>query len=540
MKTTIARSTLPKTARLCAGALALFAGLSLSAQTVSTNTISLTTFEPDAAPGWSYGYFYSNNGLGTYENNRAFYLPEDVDMTNALYQFGFDLTDLSGTLGYGTGTGAPLTVTDPSGFVSGNRADYIITFDARAEGLAEGQTSGNAEMQVQFYMPNADATDVVRNFQVNLPFQPTAEWTTFRIALDEGSLPSDVSAAAFETNYTATTQLRFNVNLHEPHNQFDYDAGNVLFLDNVKVEAINRPTTPPVTLTPVTMAEWNFDDKPVGNVYSYQWSQNANQPVPTAGNNPNGGDPNTVGKDGSSGWFFNLDNSTFVSEKPDWAGGGTGGNGPVDFTLFSTNDLARYRVTFDARVEGLASDRETTTTVLQLHMDAPDDTFQPADEDANADFVIRLDVPISQVSSNWQTYTVTLDKANVGSGSKALFAQHHAAITGLRTQWQIENIASEADWGFDAENTLIIDNFKLERLFAEGENTGGGTGPTLNAAHENGQLVLNWTAPEGAYTLQSTENLGGEWSDVDGATSGYAAPTIGTMRFFRLVQEQTQ
>jgi hypothetical protein len=195
-------------------------------------------------------------------------------------------------------------------------------------------------------------------------------------------------------------------------------------------------------------------------------------------------------------------------------------------------DLALYRVSFDARVEGLAPDRTNSSAVVQLHMYSADDTITPADEDTTADFIVRLDIPIAQVSSNWQSYTGLLSKANVGGGSKALFAEHHAAISGFRTQWQIENIASESEWGFDAENMLIIDNFKLERLVPIGSQ------PSISAARENGQLVLTWSTPNGSTVqLQSTSSITGEWQDVTGATSGHAVETEGTMQFFRLVQE---
>jgi hypothetical protein len=126
-----------------------------------------------------------------------------------------------------------------------------------------------------------------------------------------------------------------------------------------------------------------------------------------------------------------------------------------------------------------------------------------------------------------------LSKANVGDGSKDLFTQHHAAISGFRTQWQIENIASEGDWGFDTDNTLVIDNFKLERLIPVGAE------PTLNMAQSDDQLVLTWTTPQGSsIRLQSTADLGGQWTDVTGATSGHTVDTTsGTIQFFRLVQE---
>lgn len=513
----------------------LFAGVNASAQdALSTNLISFTTFEPDAPATWSYGYYYGNNGFGFYENSHAYYHFEDLDMTNAMFRFAFDNTDLIGTTGYGTGGGGPFFLNDPAGFITPERSNYILTFDARVEGLAEGQTTANAEMQVQFFMPN-ETGGTTKSYHVNLPFNPTSEWTTFQINLGDGSVAGDVNAPAFETNYTATSALQFNVNIHEPHNQFGYDWDNALFLDNLKFEVIDKPTTPPVETTPVTMAEWNFDDSTVGNIYNYQWSANASSPIVTAGNNANGGDPNTVGKDGTSGWFLTMDNSEFVFDPPAWAGGGSGGNGPVDFTLFNSPDLALYRVSFDARVEGLGFDRTTLNSgaFLQLHMDAPDDTFSPADEDADADFVIRLDVPIAGATTEWQSYTMLLSKANVGGGSKDLFSQHHSAISGLRTQWQIENIASEGDWGFDTDNTLVIDNFKLERLIPVGAE------PNLNMARNDDQLVLTWTTPQDtSIRLQSTADLGGQWSDVTGATSGHTVDTTsGNIQFFRLVQE---
>src|SRR5438270_9671674 len=44
---------------------ALLGCVAISAQT-TTNLISETTFDASASVPWSYGYFYGNNGLGTY------------------------------------------------------------------------------------------------------------------------------------------------------------------------------------------------------------------------------------------------------------------------------------------------------------------------------------------------------------------------------------------------------------------------------------------------------------------------------------------
>jgi hypothetical protein len=88
------------------------------------------------------------------------------------------------------------------------------------------------------------------------------------------------------------------------------------------------------------------------------------------------------------------------------------------------------------------------------------------------------------VNADWQTYSFLLSKGNIGNGSKAQFAEHLAAITGMRTQWQIENATELAVLGYDAENNLVIDNFKLERLYPVEE------GLSLNAARESSQLGL--------------------------------------------------
>ena len=537
MKTSIARNLLSlANARAFLAGAALLTGANLSAQ--STNLVSSTTFDAEAGVPWSYGYYYGDpNGLGLYELQHSYYDLNDFDLTNGYYRFAFDLASLTGTVGYGTGTGAPLfgASSDPSAYVSGDRGNYIFTFDARVEGLEPDQT-GNGEMQVQFYLPPLpDQTEARKILHVNLPFAPTAEWQTFSFTLDQGALSGDSNEPSFETNHTSIVDTRFNVNFHEPHTRFGYDSDNVLYVDNVNLEVVDKPVVPPVETFPVTMAEWNFDDKPAWYQYNYGWVAEGGEPlIVTADNNPNGTVPNELGKDGTSGWFLNVDNSAYAFGAPAWAGAGTGGAGPIDVSLLDSPELADYRVTFDARVQGLAPERTTgTSALLQLFADTPDDTVQPADANTDGDAVVQLNFPIAAVNTDWQTYSFLFSKGSVGGGSEELFAQHLAAITGFRTQWQIENATSLNDWGYDAENTLIIDNFKLERMYPV-----DGTGPQLNAAYDNGQLVLTWnTPPDATITLQSSATVDGEYTEVVGATSGHTVDTTATARFFRLVQE---
>lgn len=512
-------------------AAAACAALTAPAQSaVTTNLLSETTFEPTAESPWGYGYFYGNNGLGFNEYQRAFYLPEDAEMTNAMWQFTFDLTDLAGTLGYGTGTGGPLfrTDTDPASYASTNREDYVFSFDARVAGLAAAAANANAEMQVQFYYPDENNA-AVKSLQVNLPFAPTAEWKRFSFNLAQGTLGDNTSEAEFALRHAVTSELRFNVNLHEPHNAFGYDADNFLHLDNVRLEVIARPPVAPVLMTGVTVADWNMDDRLVGNEYHYDWSQNEIRMIVTGENNAGGNLPNTLGVNGTSGWAMRFDNTEFANNPPQWAGGGSGGNGEVDFAQFNTADLELYRVTFDVRVAGL-NERTNTTTVLQLFMDAPDDTVTPADDNGDPDGLVRLDFQIGRVSADWQTYSFLLSKAAAGSGSKENFTNHFSKISAVRTQWQAENTASLADWGYDADNMLVVDNFKLERLYA-------GIGQ-IQAKRSEGNLVLTWSAPSSSgVKLQESATVEGGYTTVAGASSGYSTPLSGNARFFRLVQE---
>lgn len=514
------------------GLIALTAGAVLTCATgaaqTSTNLISETTFDTAAPVPWSFGYFYGNDGYGFYSVVQSYYFPDDAEYTNAVFQFTFDTTDLAGMTGWGTGAGAPLfrADSDPALFVSGDRADYILTFDARAEGLLEGQTAANAEWQAQFYRKDESSQDV-NMLQVNLGFQPTSEWQTFTFKLDQGSLGANTTEADFAQYHGETTDIRFNVNMHEPFNAFGNDGDNALYIDNVKLEVVDHP---PVVLTPTyatTLLDWNMDDKPLWSEYHYDWSQNDVHATFTAGNNSNGTDPNAEGVDGSSAWILSMDNSIFNDGVvPSWAGGGSGGNGPVDYAGFDTADLSKYQIVFDARAAGLAEGRENTTIALQIFLDAPDDTVQPADENADPDFLVRLDTPV-RVSGNFQTLTFNLGKAAIGDGSKANFEAYFNRISELRTQWQIENATSLADWGYDADNALVVDNIRLERLH-DGL-------PPLSFVQEGNELVLTWeNASSGMVHLQAAETVDGAFEDLETTGTSYRAATDGTQRYFRL------
>ena len=501
-------------------------GLVATASADTTNLLARTTFDSDGPAGWGYGYFYGDGGLGVYEGpDRAYYEPTDVESVDAKCRLAFDVSALVGNGNYGVGFGAPQYQpnNDPALFTSTNRGDYIFSFDARVEGLSAGKTTAaNAEMQVQF-MNSAQTPNNI--LQVNLPFSPGTTWAHFTFQLDEGNLGADTSDKTFANGYTGITALQFNVNLHLPSDSFDFDADNAILVDNLVLEVIARDSVnnPPAATFVTPLAAWNFDDKPIGYSYQYGWTEHGSQPTATADIAAPG-----VGVGGSNAWVMQMDNSALAADVPSWAGVGTGGEGPVDYSGFKSSELSAYQVSFDAKAEGLAPEQATATAALQLFLRAPDDTVLASDSDADRDLVVQLNFPITDLNAEWQSFTYTLNKGSVGGGSKTNFTAYFNKIDQLQTQWQIESGASATTWGFDTDNTLMIDNFKLERL-----DVGC---PPLSITKEGNNLVASWNATStGTTKLQSAASVIGPYTDVPAASSPYSTPATGAAQFYRTV-----
>ena len=516
----------------------------LAQETPVTNVVTVTTFDYDFEAGinhnlrWNYGYKYDWGGtapLYTYLFNVAFYEPDDTSFTNAMGQFNFDNAGYGEFMtnypagGYGFGFGGGLNWTnDSSIFTATNRADYILYFRARAEGLKAGVTSANGEFQMQFATPDdtiqpADAnTDDDMLMQVNINFNVSSNWQNYVYTLDQGSIADGKTEADFILYRLQGCNPRFNINLHQPDGNWGFDVDNNLYVDNIRLEVVVKaPPPPPPPTWPVTMLEWNMDDKPGWGYYGgYNWSQNSYLPLFTYSGAEAG-----AGTGGSNAWTLRMDNSALATEPPQWAGGGTGGSGPVDYSLFSSGNLADYVVTFDARVEGLDPATINTSLRLQIFFNTPDDTIQPADADTNGDQLVRLDFAVP-ARTNWQTTTYTLKQGTAGSGSTANFAQYFASIDAMNMQFQIENANSLTTWGFDADNALIVDNIKVERLFV--------ASPPLSVEMSGQNIVVTWAAPAtGTVKLQSATNVNGPYSEVVGATSPYSTPVSAGPKFFR-------
>jgi hypothetical protein len=238
----------------------------------------------------------------------------------------------------------------------------------------------------------------------------------------------------------------------------------------------------------------------------------------------NGPTANTLGAGGSSGWWIGMDNSTLAPPNtPQWAGGGTGGGGPVDFSKFTDNELKRYIVSFDARVEGLDDvnypDVTNTTVALQLFMDSTNGN-------------VRLDFPVP-ADSNWVHTAINFNSASwnteAGRLPKSSFSTNYNTYTEIRTQWQIEN-ATSANWGYDADNLIAIDNIKVVH-----EVIGC---PPLTITTTGSDEIVSWAQPNtGTAKLQSANSVTGTWSDVlvggNPATSPYTSAIANAPKYYR-------
>jgi hypothetical protein len=541
-KTTWLRPALASLALVCAASL----GLTAHAQQtpIATNQIAFADFDTAVASG-DWGYWYSGPTevvpSGDYTRDLYFMDPlTDPANGQGAFRFTFDSTVYAGTEAattgwWGTGFGMGLPwLSDPYAFTSMDPADYILSFDARVEGLAPDQTAGNCVMEFRLGTGGGSGWVMVKS----LPYAPGTNWTHFVFNLDQGSwIGADQSPSTSLESFTnavaagTITSVQFNQNQPNPA-QFGFDADNSIVMDNIKLEvyAYAGPPPPPPPKVAVPVLDYNFDDKDTWWAWpnypetTAGWSANANKAT-YSGVRPDVG----AGVGGSQAFSIRMDNSTILTDPPGtpaWAGGNTSTGGAGNYSLLTSTDLKDYRYNFGARVEGLAEGQETTSMIVQMSFNAPDDTLQPADSDSNRDLLLRLNLNVSNIKSNWQTFIPSLKDASVDSGSMANFQAYSTKVDEIQWQLQIQNPHQANIWGTDADNKIVVDDFKFERLFT-------GT-PPLKAQKVGDNVVITWDAPStGTVKLLSGTNPSNITNEVVGATSPHNSPATGAPMFFR-------
>ncbi len=521
---------------------------------IGTNQIAFTDFD-NFSPSWGYGYWYSGPvdvSAGAFQSFVRGFYDSTIDPTNGplLGAFTFDSTQFQGTAAvqsgwWGCGFGAPLNWTtnadgfespDPTLFTSQDPADYILSFDARVEGLVPDQTNANCDMEFRLGTNGGGGANWVLVKQIR--YYPGSNWVHFRLTLDQGiwigadDTPS--TSLAMFTNAVATggiNSIAFNQNQPNP-SEFGFDADNTVYIDNLKLEVLTYSSPPPPPPPKVAFAvfDYNFDDKDIWWVWpqgpgetTTGWSANSNMATywglwPLAGQ----------GVGGSQALAIAMDNSTILTDppgRPAWAGGNVFAGGPVNYAQMVSPNLQDYRITLQARAAGLANDQGSTPFVFQIYFNAPDGTLGGG-TNGQRDTLLRLNLTINDVKTNWQTFTVSLKDGMVDSGSVADFQTYVSKIDEITFQLQIQNANQDAVWGTDANNMIIADNVKLERLV-----TGN---PPLQIQVIGNSAVLTWDPPSnGTAKLLTGTSLSTIDTEVVGATSPYTNTISGSARFFR-------
>jgi len=495
---------------------------------IGTNEIAFADFDLATGSG-GYGYFYSDGNIGGGYYQELY--PAPPENTNVVFRYVFDSTVFAGfSSWWGTGFGMDLPWGfDPSVFNSMDTADYILSFDARVEGLTAGQTTANCVMEFRL---GVSGTWVIVKA---LPYAPGSNWTHYVFNLEQGSyIAADGQPQTSYTTFTngiatGITRVAFNQNQPNP-TQFGPDAGNAIYMDNIKLEVLQYagPPPPPPPKVGIAILDYNWDDKPLwaswnafpggsgwvdgGGTRAYYWVVN---------------DAPDVGVASSKAYIMAMDNSLMAGGSiPGWAGGNTGGTGPADYSLMTSSDLKDYQLNFAARLEGLAEGREESPVTVQLSFNAPDDTLQPPDADTDRDLLIRLNLNITGIRTNWQTFASLLKDAAVDSGSLANFQTHFSKTDEVAFQFQIQNPHQVEVWGYDADNQIVIDDFKLERLVV-------GT-PPLKVQALGDKVVVSWDAPStGTVKLLKGSTVSMVTTEVVDATSPHTNAAAAGPLYFR-------
>jgi len=190
-------------------------------------------------------------------------------------------------------------------------------------------------------------------------------------------------------------------------------------------------------------------------------------------------------------------------------------------------DRALWIGTLGGGLSRLKQGRFTTSGDLVVQLMTPDGTMGVTN--GKSDHLLRLGYPIANLQTNWQKVAFLLNKGTAGDGtSKTNFPTYFDKINELSLEWQINSANQEAQWGYDTDNMMIIDNFKVERLYV-------GL-PLLSLNVSNNTAVVTWGdwSGTGYAQLQGAGNVKGDYQDITNATNSPSlVPLTSTPMFFR-------
>jgi hypothetical protein len=438
-------------------------------------------------------------------------------------------------VGCGTLFGGPMTPITPTAVTS----SFILSADVKVTGLLPGVTTVNVYLpKVQFMSGAAvifdftgDVGQVGSDFvHIALPLSslsyggengaathPVSDLTNAAVV---GSIDGFTIAFSVKDQFVGT--IGGDPLISPP---FGFTDTGTLVVDNIQL--IQTGNTVPTPIQEKLIAQINFDDHPAVTNTAYSFSDVGSIPtVAVVGN---------TGVGGSKGLQTTADCTAWATTPPtSYSGWGANSLALTPYTLTSSSKSS-YRLYVTAKAGGFLSGVTSGSGALSLQFMVPDGTIGAPD--GNADVVFELQ-PSVTLTSDFQTFVFdgsSMASVPYNGGSQALFNQYISQVSavGVLAQAAGDTGATPAVWGYDANNTVTVDNLKVVELVA-------GL-PDVSVVSSNNEVKVYWSDPVtgGAAQLQSSTNAAGPYLDVSGAASGAASPytvPAGTAQaFFRTI-----
>lgn len=434
--------------------------------------------------------------------------------------------------------GAPLTPMTALSPSNSMLSSLVVSADVYVSGLLPGQYGASVYVsKLRFFDSN---NNLLFDFSGWAAWANSGTWT--HVSVPVSSLPyfpysnpshpaSDITNADVIASI-ASFQVEFEV--HDTVGQlgngiepiFGFTDTGLFVVDNIQMAQIIQPSTPPAPPTPkAEQVIWQADfDSTTANSYNFGFNFRDGTPAATG----NWAVNSTVGVGGSAALEYTVDLSSWNGSAPtSYSGFGAGVAQTPTFVTLASSDKTSYRIYLAAKVGGTSAGVTSVPVNVDLNFFTPDGTQ-----------VYDLTASLA-LSNTWQSFVLTGGKemqvATWLGGAQSMFDQKASSVNKVELQFTVQGSPDVGTvFGYDADNTLDIDNIKVVQLLP-------GLAPLSIIQNSNGQLRVTWSDPTdgGTAKLQSSASVAGPYVDVAGASSAaaspYTVPAGNQQRFFRTV-----
>ncbi len=347
---------------------------------------------------------------------------------------------------------------------------YRLSLDTMVAGLNSGLTQSIGSVTVLFYAPDGTIgttdgnRDLVLQASYPVTHKSTLTTTSFPLTSPTG-FGGGTAPATFASHYAAVNEIEVRPEITRGPENFSFDAGNELIVDNVVlVDEAPPAETPLLTLDYDNVFQsWGgtyFDYGDFGEPYT---QINTSPVLRSAIQRTNGG----VGDSGCR--FDCVDTSAWAgSNNPVPPGAAYSSylfGSTISYDSATQNRMAvssrleDYRLDFDIQATGFST--QPTGKVI-LVLEAPDDTISPPDADTNRDLILNIRFEGQAgfpIPNTFGKVSRMLSVGAISSGSLERFQQYHEKIQFF--QFQFETNTTPAATGFDGDNCVSFDNLQL-------------------------------------------------------------------------------